>query len=77
MIDRIFLAHPRSVDESYGEHFGVASRFGVAMIIGGFASLLHAFVPSVCETSGSDTVKRLHAFLMSRAPKTGDAPPEI
>ena len=36
-----FTAHPRSVNESYGEHFGFALRFGLKMTIGGLAALVH------------------------------------
>ena len=34
MFKRLFVDHPRSVDENYLEHFRVASRFGVTMIWG-------------------------------------------
>jgi hypothetical protein len=64
MIDRIFRAHPREVGESYAEHMGVAGRFGLAMIGGGLKALVHAIVPNLCKTSGSDTVRHLHAMLV-------------
>jgi hypothetical protein len=35
MFKRLFVDHPKSVDENYVEHFGVASRFGFTMIWGG------------------------------------------
>ena len=34
MFKRLFIDHPKSVDENYVEHFGVASRFGMTMIYG-------------------------------------------
>ena len=40
MISRLFIDHPRSVDETYTEHFGVASRFGLTMIRGGVCALV-------------------------------------
>ncbi len=64
MIDRIFLAHPRNVGEGYFEHFGVASSFGLAMITGGAKALVHAVLPNMCETSGSDTIRRLHTIMV-------------
>lgn len=70
MIDRIFLSHPRTVGESYWEHFGVAARFGAAMIWGGVKAITHAFFPSICKTSGSDTVRRLHAILVEKRSAT-------
>jgi len=33
------------------------------MLAGGIGAVVHAFVPALCKTSGSDTVKRLHARL--------------
>ncbi len=60
MFRRLFLDHPATVGESYVEHFGVAGRFGMTMIKGGLGALVHAFVPSLCKTRGSDTVAELH-----------------
>ena len=39
MFDHMFLNHPRAVEESYGEHFVMASGFGLSMIAAGHASL--------------------------------------
>ncbi|MET3825169.1 hypothetical protein ABIC16_000862 [Sphingomonas sp. PvP055] len=60
MFRRLFLDHPATVGESYTEHFGVASRFGMTMIVGGLGAVVHAFVPAWCKTSGSRTVAELH-----------------
>jgi hypothetical protein len=59
MFKRLFIDHPRSVDESYAEHFGVAARFGITMIWGGLCALVHAVVPGWCVTAGSDIAIRL------------------
>jgi len=72
-IRKWFLAHPESVEESYPEHFGVAWRFGVAMLRGGIACLVHAFVPALCERTGSGTVKQLYGEIVARQP--GHSPP--
>lgn len=66
MFKRLFIDHPKSVDENYLEHFGVASRFGFAMIWGGMKVLLHAVIPGLCITSGSDTVKRLNSIMVEQ-----------
>jgi len=58
MFRRLFLDHPASVGESYAEHFGVASRFGVTLIGGGLGCLVHAVVPAAFKTTGSQTVLR-------------------
>ena len=60
MVRRLFLDHPATVGESYTEHFGVAGRFGMTMIKGGLGALVHAFIPALCKTRGSDTVAELH-----------------
>lgn len=40
-----FCEHPRSVNETYGEHFGFALRFGAKMTLGGLAAMIHALIP--------------------------------
>lgn len=66
MYNRLFVDHPKSVDESYTEHFKVAGSFGVAMIWGGTKALVHAMIPGMCITSGSDTVKRLNTIMVEQ-----------
>lgn len=66
MFRRLFTEHPESVGESYVEHFGVAARFGAIMIAGGIGALVHAVVPGLCKTTGSDTVARLHAEMVAK-----------
>lgn len=59
-IQKIFTAHPASVHETYPEHFVVASSFGVRMILGGLACLVHGLVPSLFERTGSRQIALLH-----------------
>jgi hypothetical protein len=66
MFNRLFVDHPTTVGETYLEHFGVASSFGVAMIRGGLCALVHAFVPGWCITSASDTIQRLNAIMVEK-----------
>lgn len=68
MMQRWFAEHPRSVGESYLEHSRAAARFGLAMVSGGIACLLHALVPALFERTGSSTVKRLYAEMAARQP---------
>lgn len=58
--EQVFLDHPRDVGESYWRHQRHAAAFGVEMIAGGIACLLHAIVPVVFERTASTTVVRLH-----------------
>jgi hypothetical protein len=66
MLRRLFLDHPAAVGETYLQHLGVASRFGLTMIAGGAASLVHAVVPTLFQTTGSRTVIGLHARLVAK-----------
>ncbi|MCA1661630.1 MAG: DUF6356 family protein [Novosphingobium sp.] len=73
MLDRLFTAHPRAVGETYGEHFAVAGKFGLTMIRGGVCALLHALVPAWCETTGSDTIRRLNKIMVEQRAAKGQA----
>lgn len=56
----IFLAHPTSVSETYVEHLGTASLFGIRMIAGGMACLIHGLIPCWFERTGSNQVRYLY-----------------
>ena len=73
MLDRLFTAHPRAVGETYGEHFGVAAKFGLTMIRGGVSALIHALVPAWCTTTGSDTIRRLNTIMVEQRAAKGQA----
>ena len=64
-----FTHHPREVGESYGEHFANAGLFGVRMIGGGIACIVHAVFPFLFVNKGSETVKGLHQKLAKRVDK--------
>lgn len=66
MFRRLFLDHPASVGESYAEHFGVASRFGMELVGGGLACLVHAVLPAAFKTTGSQTVLRLNKRIVEK-----------
>ena len=60
MFDRLFLAHPRSVGESYSEHMGTALFFARSLLLAGLAALIHAIFPTLFEKTASQIVGRLH-----------------
>lgn len=64
--DTLFVAHPRSLGEGYLAHARTALGFGATMIAGGAACMLHGLVPALFTTTGSDTVRRLHARMAAR-----------
>jgi len=68
LIHRLFAAHPRSVGETYAEHFRIAFCFGGAMVSGGLACIAHALLPALFERTGSSTVKKLYEEMNSRQP---------
>ena len=69
MADNPLTQHLEEAGESYGEHFVVASSFGLKMIAGGLACMVHAVFPFLCQRTGSDAVRRLNATLCKRADK--------
>ena len=66
LIDRLFLAHPRSAGQGYFEHLRFAWSFGATMAIGTVAALVHGVFPFVCQTAAGDRVRALHARLTGR-----------
>jgi hypothetical protein len=63
--NRLFREHPASVDETYGQHFAAAAGFGFRMIWGGIVCLVHAVIPGVCCTKGSDMIGELHERMVT------------
>jgi len=66
MITRMFLAHPRSVDESYVEHAAFAARFSLTLFGAAFAALAHAVFPWMFEKTASTIVARLNERTRTR-----------
>lgn len=65
-IDRLFLAHPRTVEESYLEHFRFALWFSTRLLGAGLAALVHAFIPCLFEKTASTMIKAMHARIVNR-----------
>jgi hypothetical protein len=68
LIDRLFLAHPRSAGQGYFEHMRFAWSFAATMAVGTVAALLHGLFPFVCQTAAGDRVRALYARLSGRGP---------
>jgi hypothetical protein len=75
ILDRVFLAHPRTVDESYLEHCGFAARIGSRLLLAGMAALVHAIVPCLCETTASRIVLAMNADIVARRAKANQSQP--
>ncbi len=66
-IARLFLDHPRSVNETYPQHFAVAMGFALRLMGAGFAALVHALIPALFKTTASQEIRRLNALIETRA----------
>lgn len=66
MFKQLFVEHPRTVNESYAEHWVVANRFGLRMVVAGLGTMLHGFVPGLLTHAGSNMIRKLHAEMTSR-----------
>ena len=64
-LNKLFTEHPSSVGESYGEHLVVAGSFGLRMILGGFACLIHAVLPFLFVRTGSVQISTLHQTMVA------------
>jgi Family of unknown function (DUF6356) len=60
MFARLFLSHPESVGESYFEHQRAALSFAGPLLLAGFACILHAMIPGLCERTASRRIAMLH-----------------
>ena len=60
MLDRYFLAHPRTVDEDYFVHMRHSLFFARHLLTAGLAALVHALVPALFERTGSTRVAMLY-----------------
>lgn len=66
MFGRLFLDHPRSVDESYFEHLLFAGGFAVRLIGAGLAALIHALIPCLFEKTAGNMIVRMHSKISNR-----------
>ena len=70
----LFTRHPASVGESYVEHFGAASGFGLRMILAGIACMLHGIFPFLFVKTGSNCVDQLHERMVAKRIKEQNKP---
>ena len=65
MLDQLFLAHPRTVDESYPQHRRAAWAFSASLLKAAAACFIHGLVPALFESTASQTVEALHERMVS------------
>lgn len=64
-LHRLFTDHPATVNESYWQHFASAMSFGLRMIWGGLACMVHAVLPGVCCNTASGMIDELHGRMIT------------
>jgi hypothetical protein len=60
MFNRLFIEHPKTVNETYFEHLVHAIGFAVKLQMAAIACFIHALVPGFCVKTGSRLVLELH-----------------
>ena len=65
----IFTNHPHSVGETYFQHFKFAIQFGINMVVGGVACMIHAIFPCFFEKTGSNILFNMVHYFILRMPK--------
>ena len=65
MFARLFITHPESVGESYFQHQRAAFSFAGPLLLAGFACLLHAVIPGLCERTASKRIAMLHERMVA------------
>lgn len=73
-VDRLFLAHPRSLGMSWASHGVGAVKIGAELIGAGCAAIVHAAVPGLFTETAGKTVSRIYDHIQSR--KANSANPE-
>ena len=66
MFSRIFIDHPKSVDETYFEHMAFAGRFSLRLFGAGCAALVHAVIPCLFEKTASRMIASMYAQTHNR-----------
>lgn len=66
MITRVFLDHPRSVDESYVEHARFAGGFALRLFGAACAAAVHAVIPCLFEKTASTMIAQMYQHTHNR-----------
>ena len=61
MLTRVFLTHPRAVNESYAQHAIFAGGFALRLMLAGGAALVHALIPCLFEKTASRMIAEMYA----------------
>ncbi|MFT4937964.1 MAG: hypothetical protein ACI88A_000986 [Paraglaciecola sp.] len=65
MFKQLFIDHPKSVDETYIQHFFTAMSFSMKLFKAAIACFIHALVPGFCIKTGSKAITELHLKMVT------------
>jgi len=63
---RVFVDHPRTVEESYFQHMRFAGWFASRLFLAGGAAAVHAVIPCLFEKTAGHMIGEMHARLVDR-----------
>ena len=66
MFAKLFLDHPRSVDETYAQHLLFAGWFATKLLAAAAAALVHALIPCCFVKTASNIVAELYERTSNR-----------
>lgn len=69
--------HLNEVEETYFEHLRHALSFALAMLWGAACCVVHAFLPFLCEKSGSRIISKLHERMVVNRKGLGKSKPPL
>lgn len=70
-----FTDHPASVGETYTQHLAQASGFGLRMLAGGLACLIHGLLPFLFVRTGSGIITELHRRMVTHRSRLPEVEP--
>jgi hypothetical protein len=65
MLKTLFIDHPKSVNETYLQHFFTAMSFSMKLFKAAIACFIHALVPGLCIKTGSKAITELHVKMVT------------
>ena len=73
VIDRLFLAHPRSLGMTWAGHGSGAFKVGFQLIGAGLAAVIHGVIPGIFGETASGTVTRVYEHIQRTRGNSTDA----
>ena len=65
MLKQLFIDHPKSVNETYIQHFFTSMSFSMKLFKAAIACFIHALVPGLCIKTGSKAITELHVKMVT------------